>query len=199
MQEHTLSNVTITDLLTRLDTLNEKVELAPLRWSLAHLIAFSKDNIEHAKKLGIGAAVHSMAMQAPRFGAADGRRILIKTPLKDIQNSGIRWGLGSDGTIVAPFQPFATLAWAVSGQNLGGRKVLSQTISREAALIAHTRSNAWLLFQEDRVGSLEVGKLADLLVLDRDYMVIPAVEIYDIKPIMTMLGGQIVFNAGVLQ
>ena len=188
--QHLLSNVAITQLLAQLDKLNEQMPLAPLRWGLGHLPDISKDNIQHAKKLGLGAMVTG--------GAVRPRRIEFATPLQDIQDSGITWGFGSDGLFVAPFKPFGTLAWAVSGQNVAGQKVFSQTVSREDALIAHTRSNAWLLFQEDRIGSLEVGKLADLVVLDRDYMEIPATEIYDIKPIMTMLGGQVVFDAGVL-
>ena len=151
---------------------------------------FQKDNIQHTKRLGIAAAVHSMALHE--------RRIFLAAPLQDLQDSGIRWGLGSDGPIIGPFQPFATMGWAVSGKNMAGQELLSQTVSREHALIAHTRSNAWLLFQEDSIGSLEPGKLADLVVLDRNYMKIPAFEIYDIKPIMTMVDGKVVFDAGIL-
>ena len=57
---------------------------------------------------------------------------------------------------------------------VGGTKVLRQTISREDALIAHTRKNAYFLFQEDNLGSIQAGKLADLVVVDRDYLTIPA-------------------------
>jgi len=76
---------------------------------------------------------------------------------------------------------------------VGGTKVLRQTISREDALIAHTRRNAYLVFQENNLGSIQSGKLADLLVLDRDYLTIPADQIKDIKPVMTIVGGRIVY------
>ncbi len=88
-----------------------------------------------------------------------------------------------------------TLGWVVSGLDVGGNKVLDQTLTREEALIAHTRSNAYLFFQEKNLGSLEVGKQADLVVLDRDYMTVPAAEIRRIKPTLTMVGGRVVFDA----
>ena len=62
-----------------------------------------------------------------------------------------------------------TLWWAVTGKMVGGKEVLKQTITREEALIAHTRANASFLFQEGNLGSLCARKYADLLVLDRDY------------------------------
>jgi hypothetical protein len=78
---------------------------------------------------------------------------------------------------------------------VGGRKVNRQSVSREQALIAHTRSNALFIFQEDNLGSIQPGKYADLLVLDRDYLSVPAAQIKDIRPLMTMVGGKIVYQA----
>jgi hypothetical protein len=77
----------------------------------------------------------------------------------------------------------------------GGAKVNRQSISREDALIAHTRKNAYLVFQENNLGSIQPGKLADLVVLDRDYLTVPADQIRNIKPVMTMVGGRIVYDA----
>jgi predicted amidohydrolase YtcJ len=77
---------------------------------------------------------------------------------------------------------------------IGGRHVNRQSISREEALIAHTRSNAFILFQEANLGSLAPGKYADLLVLDRDYLTVPIDQIQLIKPLMTMVGGKIVYQ-----
>jgi predicted amidohydrolase YtcJ len=78
---------------------------------------------------------------------------------------------------------------------LGGIQVLHQTITREEALIAHTRSNSYFLVQEGNLGSLAPGKYADLLILDKDYLTVPADEIKDIKPMMTMVGAKIVYGA----
>jgi predicted amidohydrolase YtcJ len=82
----------------------------------------------------------------------------------------------------------------VSGLDVGGTKVLDETLTREEALVAHTRSNAYLFFQENALGSLEVGKQADLLVLDRDYMTVPAAAIKRIRPTLTMVGGRVVYD-----
>ncbi len=116
-------------------------------------------------------------------------------PLATIQDSGILWGLGTDGTAANQTLPFTTLVFCRHRQDGGRTKVIRQTISREDALIAHTRKNAYLVFQEDNLGSIQPGKLADLLVLDRDYLTVPADQIKDIKPVMTMVGGRIVYDA----
>ena len=115
--------------------------------------------------------------------------------LAAIQNSGIVWGFGSDGSAANQYLPFTTLHFAVTGEMAGGKKVIRQTISREDALIAYTRKNAYLVFRENDLGSIQTGKLADLVVLDRDYLTIPANRIGAIKPVMTIVGGRIVYEA----
>ena len=124
-----------------------------------------------------------------------GDAALDMAPLDTIQKSGVLWGFGSDGSRANQILPFTTLGWAVTGKMVGGTKVLRQPISREDALIAHTRRNAFLVFQENNLGSIQAGRLADLVVLDRDYLTIPADQIKDIQPVMTMVGGRIVFEA----
>ncbi len=101
-----------------------------------------------------------------------------------IQDSGIPWGLGSDGTIVATINPFHTIREYTAGRIFPAIKACEQVLTREEALIAHTRSNAYLLFMEKDRGSLERGKLADLVVLDRNYMTIPVDDILNIKPVV---------------
>lgn len=74
------------------------------------------------------------------------------------------------------------------------RQHLRGTLSREEALIGYTRSNAYLIFMDDKLGSIKVGKLADLVVLDRDYMTAPGEEIRDIRPVLTMVDGRVVYE-----
>ncbi|HMB74445.1 MAG TPA: amidohydrolase family protein, partial [Gammaproteobacteria bacterium] len=184
VHQHVINDSAVSDLLDTLEDVNETQSIVGLRWTLGHVYDISQRNIERAKALGMTLGVHGAAMQA---GAP--------MPLRRIADSGIVFGLGTDATIVSHFSPFVTLGWVVSGLDVGGTRVLEQTLTREEALIAHTRSNAWLFSQEDALGSLEVGKQADLLVLDRDYMAVPAAEIRRIRPTMTMVGGRVVYRS----
>ena len=83
---------------------------------------------------------------------------------------------------------------ATAGKMLGGRVVNHQTITREEALIAHTRSNSYFVMRENELGSIQPGKLADLVVMDRDYLTVPADQIKEIKPLMTMIGGKVAYD-----
>jgi len=148
------------------------------------------------KKLGMSAQIHSRPLiQGALMHKVHGERAWDMPPFRRVQDSGIRWGLGSDATAVTTSNPFYTLSFAVTGKMIGGRHVNRQSVTREEALIAHTRSNASIVFQESNLGSIQNGKYADLLVLDRDYMTVPVDQIKDIKPLLTMVGGKIVYEA----
>jgi len=197
IHEHTMADQTISDLLDRFDVLNETVPITDLRWTLAHVLTMSEESIERAKNLGLTAAVHGQAMHQVRPIVPRGNAT--KPPIPPVQaleDSGIVWGLGTDTGVVSHYQPFVTLMWVATGLGIDGTKILPQPVGREAALVAHTRSNAYLLFKEDDLGTLEAGKLADLVVLDRDYLTVPDVEIKDIEPVMTMVAGEVVFSSG---
>jgi predicted amidohydrolase YtcJ len=184
VHEHVINNSAVTDLLDTLERVNKSQRIDRLRWTMGHVYDISPANIARAKALGMTLGVHGAAMQAAAH-----------MPLRKIAGSGIIFGLGTDATIVSHYSPFVTLGWVVSGLDAGGNRVLDETLTREEALIAHTRSNAYLFFQENALGSLEAGKQADLVVLDRDYMTVPVADIKNIRPTLTMVGGRVVFSA----
>jgi predicted amidohydrolase YtcJ len=184
VHQHVINNSAVSDLLDTLEAVNKTQRIDRLRWTLGHVYDISPENTARAKALGMTLGVHGAAMQA---GA--------HMPLRQIANSGIVFGLGTDATIVSHYSPFVTLGWVVSGLDVGGTRVLDETLTREEALIAHTRSNAYLFFQENALGSLEVRKQANLVVLDRDYMTVPAAQIKHIRPTLTMVGGRVVYRA----
>ena len=186
IQEHAMQDQTIRHYLDIFEKIHAHYPLP--RWTIAHCDTMSMESLERAKKLGLTIAIHNHTVKPPPRDGGD------SPPVKAIQESGIVWGLGSDGAIVAPVNPFSTLWWVVTGKIYPDRKVQEGTISREEALIAHTRSNAYLLFKEKDLGSLEPGKLADFLVLDRDYLTVPENEIKEIKPLQTVVGGKIVYG-----
>jgi hypothetical protein len=187
---------TIDAFLDQIEAINREYPIRNLRWALAHINQINASQLERMKKLGMYAAVHPWAVingAIMHEGFGDGAFDM--PPLATIQSSGIMWGLGTDGTAANQTLPFVTLYFAVTGKMAGGMKVIRQPIGREDALIAHTRRNAFFVFRENDLGSIQPGKLADLVVLDRDYLTIPADQIKDIKPVMTMVGGRVVFDA----
>jgi predicted amidohydrolase YtcJ len=195
---HANLTATIGAFLDQIEAVNRERPVAPLGWALAHLNQVDASHLARMKKLGLMAAVHPWAVinggiNRRVFGAAAAEMPLLRT----IQTSGVVWGLGSDGSRANQIRPFTTLGWAVTGKMVGGARVLMhETIDRKDALIAHTRQNARLVFREKQIGSLEVGKLADLVVLDRDYLTVPADDIRRITPVLTMVNGRVVFEAG---
>jgi len=193
---HVTLTKSIDAFLSEVEKVHSQHPIKPLRWTFAHLDQVDAAQLERMKKLGMYAAVHSrptiqgLMMRKPHGAAATSM-----PPLRLLQDSGLRWGLGTDGTMVSPINPFLTLYWAVTGKMVGGAKVTDQTLSRAEALIAYTRSNTYLLFQESNLGSIQPGKLADIVVIDRDYLTVPMDEIKEIRPLMTIVGGKVVYRA----
>jgi predicted amidohydrolase YtcJ len=194
---HTQTDVAIEGKLQQLEKLQrEGVSVRPLRWAFMHMEGVTPAQIERMKALNLYIAVHPREMvTGGLLRRVYGDKALSMPPLKEIQDSGIMWGLGTDAFEVNQYRPFQTLYWAVTGKMVGGTVVNTHTISREAALIAHTRNNAYLFFRENDLGSIQNGRFADLVVLDRDYLTVPADQIKDIKPVLTIIGGRAVYDA----
>lgn len=189
VHEHVMSRTTAIQYLDLIEDISKEIPtVKKLRWTFAHVNGMTGEEIARAAELGVALAVHSQARMSTT--------VMNKPLIGTIAASGTLWGLGSDGAIVAPYNPFNTLEWAVAGTSISGSKGWSedQTVSREVALQAHTINNAKLLFMEEHLGSLEVGKQADIIVLDQDYLTVESEQISEISPLMTITAGQIVFE-----
>src|SRR5262249_40241857 len=167
------------------------------RYTLFPYTTLFRSHLDLARRLGVTVQLRSQSVignqrAVAAHGAPAARRM---PPLRLVEDSGLAWGLGTDGTRAAQVNPFITLWWAVTGRCLGGGVVLDEPISREQALIAHTRSNAQLVFRENHLGSIRPGLLADMVVLDRDYLTVPQEQIRDIRPVATIVGGKVVYGA----
>jgi predicted amidohydrolase YtcJ len=184
VETHSVTTEGLSLVLDGYERAEKERPIRALRWSVTHAEGISPEHIERARRLGVAVQLRSQSViRASRASVA---------PLKLLQDSGLTWGLGTDGTRAAQINPFVSLWWAVTGRSLGGARLLDEPLTREQALIAHTRSNAQLMFRENYLGAIKPGLLADLLVLDRDYLTVPDDEIRDIRPTATLVGGQVV-------
>ena len=133
----------------------------------------------------------------PSDGGALGRGT--NPPFRRILDSGVRLCLASDAMNVAPYTPFVRLWYAVSGQTFDPAVPgvpPDQRLTRSQALRASTASCAWNLDQEGRLGSIEPGKHADLIVLSNDYFRVPTAEIRKLRSVLTVVGGRVVYGSG---
>jgi hypothetical protein len=197
VQTHATQPETIDYLLNLVAEVNQIHPVRQLRWSITHADNINAEQLERARHLGMNIQLRSnmvMGGRAPIFEEF-GDAAYDMPPLRMVQNSGVSYGLGTDGTKAAQINPFVTLWWAVTGKALNGEVIQHQTLTREEALIATTRANALLMFQEQNIGAIKPGLLADMLVLDRDYFTVPADEIKDIRPVATIVGGRIVYGS----
>ncbi|MBT6209670.1 MAG: amidohydrolase family protein, partial [Woeseia sp.] len=120
-------------------------------------------------------------------------------PLRTFEERGIRWA-GSSDYDVSPFAPAIAL-WAASArQTMLGTHGDSpwggdESVGVHDTLRAYTSVAARQVFLEDKIGSIEVGKLADLVVWDRDLLATPIDELREAAPTLTIMNGEIVFQA----
>jgi predicted amidohydrolase YtcJ len=169
-------------LLSIYERVNAEFPVGNLRWSIAHLTAASPEHLRRMKTMGVG-----WTIQRPEAAA-----------LENAKELGVAMGAGTDAHRVASYNPFTTFKWLlVNSKNSGSvRRTPEQTPTREDALRAYTIGSAWFSFDENKRGSLEPGKLADLAVLSTDYMTAPLDQIESIESLITMVGGKVVYAAG---
>lgn len=121
---------------------------------------------------------------------------------RTLQQAGVRLSFGSDwpGTNASWYtaNPLHGMYAAVTRQTLEGEPeggwYPEERIDVETALRAYTVNNAYAAREEDLKGSLAPGKLADLVVLDQDPFEVPPAQLKDVRVVMTMLGGEVVFE-----
>ncbi len=195
---HATYNESITRFLNVLEEVNKETPLNGLVWFFDHAETVSKENIQRIKVLGGGIAIqHRMAYQGElfiqRYGIAAAQNA---PPVRQIIEAGIPVGIGTDGTRVASYNMWVAIYWIVSGKTIGGTQVSSSEnkLDRIAALRMATLGSASLIKQESQRGSIEIGKLADIAILESDYLTIPEEKIKDVQAVLTMVDGKVVFG-----
>ncbi|MDH4351417.1 MAG: amidohydrolase [Gemmatimonadota bacterium] len=167
--------------------------------------------VEHAQHLTSAAIARFardgvIASMQPYHVIDDGRwaekrigpeRLRTTYAFRDLIDAGVTVAFGSDWT-VAPLEPLYGLYAAVTRRTLDGAHpdgwVPAQRITVAEALTAYTRSAAYAAFHENDWGTLEIGKLADLVVLDADPRAIPPERIEGLRVDLTMVDGRVVYR-----
>jgi predicted amidohydrolase YtcJ len=190
------SSASIEQVVATYEAMDSEFGIKELRWGLQHADFATPDQLARLKALNCAVSMSGFRWLngVPR---ADGLPVGPLFP--QILASGIRAGLHEDGVHIAPHNPWFALHYATTGLNVLGQQInLGQQITRQQALYAYTRGNAWYLNRENDLGSIEVGKLADLVVLDRDYFSVSDAEMRGTRPVVTVVDGEIAYDAGVV-
>ena len=172
-----------------------------LRHRVEHSQIIALEDIPRFSELGVIAsmqpthATSDMNMAEDRVGP---ERILGGYAWRRLLDAGAVIASGSDFPVELS-NPFHGLYAAVTRQGRDGEPedgwYSDQALTRAEALHSFTLAAAYAAHQEDRLGSLEPGKWADFIIIDRDYFTIPASEIDDIKVLQTWVGGEKVYDA----
>jgi predicted amidohydrolase YtcJ len=166
------------------------------RWVVAHVPFITREYADKLKALGGGVSVLGGWRYISGTAQQNG------PPFKLLADSGIPMGMSSDGMQISPMNPWIGLYYVVTGKNARGDVInAGQTLSRSDALRLYTAANGWFLGEEDTLGTLEVGKYADVAVLSADYFdarAVPDEAIKSVRSVLTLVGGEIVHDADAL-
>jgi len=116
-----------------------------------------------------------------------------------IVDSGLHVGAGSDSAQISTLDPWLMVYYMVTGKNSAGELINpGQTLTRMEALRLYTADNGWFFHEEDRVGSIEAGKLGDVVTLSDDFLdpaKVPDESIKKLKSVLTVVDGRVVYDA----
>ncbi len=177
------------------EAVNREFDITKLRWVVHHVPEVDADLLNRLKALGCG-----VEMGAFRWVTSSDPKVVTGPPFRTTLENGIQVGIHGDGVHIAPLNPWLHIYYATTGVNSFGDQVNpGQHLTRAEVLRLFTRNNSWFLRMEEKIGSIEPGKLADLAVLDRDYFTVPDAEIKKIRSVLTIVNGKIVHDAGVIR
>jgi predicted amidohydrolase YtcJ len=203
---HTVGDGAVHTLLNVYEEVNRKTPIRDTRPCITHSNFMSKEAVERQAKLGVVVDIqpawlwldtHTLVAQ---FGYD---RLRYFQPLKSIFKAGGIAGGGSDHMqkidsmrSVNPYNPFLGMYVAITRKSKHHPQPLhlDEALTREQAILFYTINNAYLMFLENDIGSLEKGKYADMIVLDRDLLTCDIEQIRSAQVLATYLGGKRVFE-----
>jgi predicted amidohydrolase YtcJ len=190
-QQHTLSLAEDQLTASTFEKVNAVTPIAALRWSVAHVPKIDQATVNRLKAVGAGIAIHPFEYLAGAPGAGP--------PIRMIVDSGIHVGAGSDSAQISTLDPWLMIYYMVTGKNAGGQLINpGQLLTRQEALRLYTADNGWFFHEEDKLGSIEPGKLGDLVALSDDFLdpnKVPDEAIKRLKSVLTVVDGRVVYDA----
>jgi predicted amidohydrolase YtcJ len=199
IQLHWNPERTVHDLLDVIEAVNDEYPVRNLRWAILHLYGASEDSLKRMKPLGLIWGVQDgLYFGGERLQREVGAEAALQLPrIAAAFKLGLTVAGGTDAHRVSSYNPFVALQWYLDGTTIGGVQTRgdAEAPSRRQALEMYTRNTAFAANEDDKRGTLEAGKFADLAVLSADYLTVPVKEIGKIKSVLTMVGGNMVYAA----
>lgn len=204
---HSVGDAAVSGLLDAYEQVNRDVPVGPTHSTITHSNFMSADSVRRCAELGVGVDIQPawLYLDAHTLAAQFGEeRLRYFQPLASLFRAGVMVGGGSDhmqkiGSLrsVNPYNPFLGMWTAITRRSRHYPRPLhpQEALSREEALRFYTINNAWLMRAEDRLGSLEAGKLADFVLLDRDLLACPLDEVRTTRVLATYVDGVRVYSA----
>ncbi len=200
VQLHTARNKSLEQLLPKFEELDKQSSLRDRHLGFAHIEDLSPQLMERIKALGAGVTVQDRLVYSGDDILRSWTPQMVRRapPVQSMLKAGLVVGGGTDSTQVAPYEPFLSLWWLVTGKTIDGRTVRGpeELLTREQALRTYTTGSAWFSNDQEKLGSIEAGKLADLIVLSGDYLSGPEDSIKSLESLLTIVGGKPVYAAG---
>jgi predicted amidohydrolase YtcJ len=190
---------TARQLLDVIEAVNRKTPTARSRIGFVDLEDATPETIQRIKNLGAGIIVSSQLSPSDQSGPKSKTDYRSRAaPLRAMLAAGLQLGVGTDASGLKNDSPMLTLWRLITENNIGAASAgqPKQNISRLDALRAYTLGGAWFTADDNRKGSIEIGKLADLVVLNDDYLSVAEERIPTLQSLVTMIGGRIVYAAG---
>jgi predicted amidohydrolase YtcJ len=203
---HCAGEAGMDELLSAYEKADRAVGIRNRRWLITHANFTSADNLKRCAALGVGADLQPAWLWKDTrtlLAVLGPRRMTWFHPYRKWLDAGLTIGGGSDHMIrldpieaTNPWDPWLGI-WVAVSRKAEGAGVLNadQKLTRIEALRFYTINNAKLHFEEREKGSIEPGKLADLILVDRDPLTCPEDDLKSTQVVWTMVGGKIVYQA----
>jgi predicted amidohydrolase YtcJ len=205
---HATGEAAVDLLLDVYGEVNRQKSIKGKRFSVIHGNFYNNEAIKKMAELG----VYANMQPAWFYKDADAMKLILGSekikifhPYRTMIDAGVMINGGSDhmvkwnaNTSINPYNPFLAMWTMVTRKTEHGSVIMpSEAITREEAIKAYTINNAFATFEESVKGSIESGKLADMAVLSDDILSCPADSIKEIKSLMTILNGKIIYTSAV--